>query len=934
MTPIAAARSPHALAREAVSAVGARQSTPEAGLARAGEDAVRHRLRAGRRRADDVSSTPRSTIASAPSTLAPATEMDVLRRRPGPLRPGRLGGPHLFHLRRRLSLLPGRRDRQAPLEVSRRPRAIARSSATSGSSRPGRRAAPRSSPTARSTSPPASGRSWASSSTPSTPAPAAVVWTNDGDGSLYMKQPHNTDAFASIAPQGPLVVHRRHAPGPRRPLRPRLLRSHDRQAAALPAGRERQARRRLGSRRHRRLSSSTAAASSTSPPRSIWPTTASRSSSPRTSSSPTPTGICRVLDLKTCRRPRQRDTDDVTGKKTQGQRAGPCPSSPRRKIVERADTHDQGRLAPLLSAARTRSPCSTGTPTRSTLTPSWNLNVEGKVVRLIAADDRLFAVTREGRIYCFAGQETKPVAHARTPCRVRCRDCRRGEGEGRPDPRRGQRTRGLRRRLGRRRRPARRSAGPAERAASHRRRAGCREGPGRSAAAGRMPTSTARASPSCRAIRTLVQLPPYLASVMVCEDLDDAAAPSPARAASSPRRINPAALRRHAVLRRPPTHAQASFRRSPPMPLPAPGWRSRSDLVTDRRAKARCPARRTGPTSMPTPPTRASRSDQLVKAPLGVLWFGGPSHEGILPRHGHGPQPQVIDGRHDHRRRRSDPRHRHLHRPAPLGNAAARRRRVLQQPVASARRQRQRQQLRLDLRRHLRRLRQRLRPARSRRPARRSATFQLPEAARHEEAPRWGYINVDGDYLIGGADPLFDPKTLPPKLQGRRRRRQGPGARTSRSRSPSCSRRSRTSATTCRRAGTWSSWIATPARCSGQRRRKTASATTPPASAAAGSTPSTASPATSSPRSSTTARSSTPVPRSSAFDLATGKELWHTDDDVFGTWLSYSDKHDVLVEAGRVARDTPLRRAEGHARLPRQGRQGALVSRSPTSAPP
>ena len=38
--------------------------------------------------------------------------------------------------------------------------------------------------------------------------------------------------------------------------------------------------------------------------------------------------------------------------------------------------------------------------------------------------------------------------------------------------------------------------------------------------------------------------------------------------------------------------------------------------------------------------TRVSR-DRLVKAPLGLLWFGGPSHDGILPRHGHGPQPQV-----------------------------------------------------------------------------------------------------------------------------------------------------------------------------------------------------------------------------------------------------------------------------------------------------
>src|SRR5207248_2967617 len=42
--------------------------------------------------------------------------------------------------------------------------------------------------------------------------------------------------------------------------------------------------------------------------------------------------------------------------------------------------------------------------------------------------------------------------------------------------------------------------------------------------------------------------------------------------------------------------------------------------------------------------TRVAK-DQLVKAPLGLLWFGGPSHEGILPRHGHGPQPQVIEGR-------------------------------------------------------------------------------------------------------------------------------------------------------------------------------------------------------------------------------------------------------------------------------------------------
>lgn len=38
-------------------------------------------------------------------------------------------------------------------------------------------------------------------------------------------------------------------------------------------------------------------------------------------------------------------------------------------------------------------------------------------------------------------------------------------------------------------------------------------------------------------------------------------------------------------------------------------------------------------------------ADKLVRLPLGVLWFGGPSNEGILPRHGNGPIPQVAGGR-------------------------------------------------------------------------------------------------------------------------------------------------------------------------------------------------------------------------------------------------------------------------------------------------
>ena len=42
---------------------------------------------------------------------------------------------------------------------------------------------------------------------------------------------------------------------------------------------------------------------------------------------------------------------------------------------------------------------------------------------------------------------------------------------------------------------------------------------------------------------------------------------------------------------------------------------------------------------------RTYSDDSLVKAPLGVLWFGGPSNINTLPRHHNGPIPQVAGGR-------------------------------------------------------------------------------------------------------------------------------------------------------------------------------------------------------------------------------------------------------------------------------------------------
>ena len=37
--------------------------------------------------------------------------------------------------------------------------------------------------------------------------------------------------------------------------------------------------------------------------------------------------------------------------------------------------------------------------------------------------------------------------------------------------------------------------------------------------------------------------------------------------------------------------------------------------------------------------------DELVKLPLGVLWFGGVSNMDVLPRHGHGPPEQIMNGK-------------------------------------------------------------------------------------------------------------------------------------------------------------------------------------------------------------------------------------------------------------------------------------------------
>ena len=46
-----------------------------------------------------------------------------------------------------------------------------------------------------------------------------------------------------------------------------------------------------------------------------------------------------------------------------------------------------------------------------------------------------------------------------------------------------------------------------------------------------------------------------------------------------------------------------------------------------------------------------------------------------------------------------------------------------------------------------------------------------------------------------------------------------------------------------------------------------------------------------------------PTDRLLALDAKTGKPVWSTSENVFGTWLSYSKKHDILLQAGSAASD-------------------------------
>lgn len=276
--------------------------------------------------------------------------------------------------------------------------------------------------------------------------------------------------------------------------------------------------------------------------------------------------------------------------------------------------------------------------------------------------------------------------------------------------------------------------------------------------------------------------------------------------------------------------------------------------------------------------------DSVVKAPLGVLWFGGTTNESILPRHGHGPQPQVVGGRiiveGMDLLRAVDAYSGRLLWESSLPGLGDFYNNLAHQPGANARGSNyislpdgiyvayKTSCIRLD-------------PA----TGKRVAEFRFPKIADVLEAPRWGHLNVVGDYLVAAADPLFNAQSD---------KQDKSPAKLFKLSSADIYSSSRYLAVLDRHTGKML-WTATARLgfrhntiCAGNGKlfaidrlssarlaKMRAEDETPPS-----------------------------FPRVVAWDLSTGKELWADETETFGTWLSFSEKHDVLVEAGRVARDT------------------------------
>lgn len=682
-----------------------------------------------------------------------------------------------------------------------------------------------------------------------------VIWTNDGDGSMYIKQPHGADSFAGVAPQGPMSIagDLLLVPGGR----------------SVPAAYDRA----TGRQRHFLLNDNSKKGGGHTVAVAgdvffngpgVFATATGKylgTGSPhavtgRATAYVYQSGEVRTLDLTQAeiKPPRWKvpttGAVEIPGVTTMIRAGG------------RLFVGSKGRVAALAL------PLPEDAPDEAPF--AWEAPIEGTPVSLVAADDRLFVSTQEGRILCFGPAE--PVAE---PAR----------SEQTPPPDSASET-------------------PEFTARAVIAATGVTEGyavvwsadvPFLTDLVRRSRLHVIAVDPDADRVRAAREaliaadlygercavhvgspgsfpLPPYLASLMVAPDLSADELPALYESLRPyggtlflPTSDPPPESLRPAVRHLPggkfdTVEGGVRITRAGPLPGSADWTHEHADAAN----------------------TRVSR-DTVVKAPLGVLWFGGTSNEGILPRHGHGPQPQVVGGRiiieGPDLLRATDAYTGRLLWETRLPGLGDFYNSTAHQPGANARGTNyislpdgiyvayRQSCLRLD-------------PA----TGQQIAAFPFPVTAEDGKPLNWGHLNVVGEYLVGAADPQF---TAELEKQAR-----SPG-RLFRLRDADVFAASRHLAVLNRHTGKplWTARANTGFRhntiCAGNGRLfaiDRASGLRPPKPAEAEPAP--------------------PPARVVAWDLATGRELWQDESETFGTWLSFSEKFDVLVEAGRVARDT------------------------------
>jgi outer membrane protein assembly factor BamB len=281
--------------------------------------------------------------------------------------------------------------------------------------------------------------------------------------------------------------------------------------------------------------------------------------------------------------------------------------------------------------------------------------------------------------------------------------------------------------------------------------------------------------------------------------------------------------------------------------------------------------------------------DERVVAPLGLLWFGGPSHDEVLPRHGHGPAPQVAGGRlvieGRNMLRALDVYTGRMLWQTAFPDLGAFYDNTSHQPGAN------------EIGGNYVTLADAVYVVHGKRivkldaaTGRTVAEFRLPGPA---DAPpaHLGFLAVDQDFLVVTSSPL--PLFVPPPLKLKATNPFGAALRALRA-SGEYGPTSRRLAVLDRHTGKvlWQREARYGFRHNnialGKGRVFCIDGLTPAqreASRRQG------------------ASFENYAPRLLALDLVTGREAWSTGDDVFGTFLSYSAQHDILLQAGSAATD-------------------------------